>query len=221
MIAEADMTDDAGMDEDASIDVRQAAVILRQARERAQRELAVRRPVLFLTWGLVVLAGYGTLWLSVRGQHPFRGPAVPAILVPGALFLIAAVVTARFIDRASSGIGGPSVLQRGIFVLALAAGGFAVDIFIHAAASHAGVDRPLVVLAGAAAPLLVVGLVFVASCAVNGVLDWPRLALGLWLLAVAAEGAWAGPVTYLAVCALAGGGGIVLMAGIEPLLRRS
>lgn len=52
-------------------------------------------------------------------------------------------------------------------------------------------------------------------------LDWPRLALGLWLLAVAAEGGWAGPVTYLAVIALAGGGGIMLMAAIEPVLRRA
>lgn len=215
------MKDDAGMDGDAAIDVQQAAVILQQARERAQRELAVRRPVLFLTWGLVVLVGYGALWLSVRGQHPLHGPTVPALLTFGALFLIAAVITARFIDRASSGVGGQSVLQRGIFVLALAVGGFAADIFIHAAATHAGTDRTLVVLFGAAAPLLVVGLVFVASCAVNGVLDWPRLALGLWLLGVAAEGAWAGPVTFLAVCALAGGGGILLMAGIEPLLRRS
>lgn len=220
MNAGADMKDDAGMDEDAAIDVQQAAVILRQARERAQRELAVRRPVLFLTWGLVVLVGYGALWLSVRGQHPFHGPTVPAILTLGALFLIAAVITARFIDRASSGVGGPSVLQRGIFALALVVGGFALDVFIHAA-SRASTDRPLVVLFGAAAPLLVVGLVFVASCAVNGVLDWPRLAVGLWLLGVAAEGAWAGPVTYLAVCALAGGGGILLMAAIEPLLRRS
>ena len=52
-------------------------------------------------------------------------------------------------------------------------------------------------------------------------LDWPRLALGLWLLAAAAAGAWTGPVTNLAVCALAGGGGILLMAAIEPRLRRS
>jgi hypothetical protein len=74
---------------------------------------------------------------------------------------------------------------------------------------------------GAAAPLLVAGVVFVASCAVNGVLDWPRLVLGLWLLAVAAYGGWAGPVTYLAVIALAGGGGIMLMAAIEPLLRHA
>ena len=220
MKAGADMKDDAGMDEAAGMDVQQAAAILRQAREQAQRELAVRRPVLFITWGLVVLIGYGALWLSVRGQHPFHGPTTPAVLTLAALFVAAVVITAWVVDRATSGVGGPSVLQRGIFVLALAAGGFALDIFLHAV-SQPGTDRTLLVQLAAAAPLLVVGLVFVASCAANGVLDWPRLAVGLWLLAVTAEGAWAGVVTYLAVCALAGGGGILLMAAVEPWLRRS
>jgi hypothetical protein len=213
------MKDGAGMGESAGLDVQQAAAIMRQARERAQRELAVRRPVLFITWGLVVLIGYGALWLSVRGQHPFHGPPTPAVLTLAALFVAAVVITAWVVDRATSGVGGPSVLQRGIFVLALAAGGFALDIFLHAVAP--GSDRALVVQLAAAAPLLVVGLVFVASCAANGILDWPRLALGLWLLAVAAEGAWAGVVPYLAVCTLAGGGGILLMAAVEPWLRRS
>jgi hypothetical protein len=68
--------------------------------------------------------------------------------------------------------------------------------------------------------MLVAGLVFTASSAITARPDWPRLALGLWLLAVAAGGAWAGPVTNLAVCALAGGGGILAMAAIEPRLRR-
>ena len=220
MNAGADMKDDAGIDEAAGMDVQQAAVILRQARERARRELAVRRPLLFVTWGLVVLAGYGVMWLSVRGQHPFHGPTVPSIVTAAALVLAAAVYTAWATDRATRGIGGPSLLQRGSFVLALAAGGFTLGNFTRAVA-HAGAGRPLVALIGAAAPLLVVGLVFVASCAVYGSLDWPRLALGLWLLAVAAGGAWGGPVTNLAVYALAGGGGILLMAVIEPGLRRS
>lgn len=220
MNAGAEMKDDTGIDEAAGMDVQHAAVIMRQARERARRELAVRRPVLFVAWGLALLAGYGALWLSVRGQHPFVGPTAPAIVTLVALSLVATIVTVWVVDRASSGVGGPSVLQRGSFVLALAAGGAALAIF-KLAVSHAGADRPVVALIGAAAPLLVAGLVFVASCAINGILDWPRLALGLWLLAVAAEGAWAGPVTYLAVCALAGGGGILLMAAIEPLLRRS
>lgn len=220
MNAGAEMKDDTGIDEAAGMDVQHAAVIMRQARERARRELAVRRPVLFVAWGLALLAGYGALWLSVRGQHPFVGPTAPAIVTLVALSLVATIVTVWVVDRASSGVGGPSVLQRGSFVLALAAGGAALAIF-KLAVSHAGAGRPVVALIGAAAPLLVAGLVFVASCAINGILDWPRLALGLWLLAVAAEGAWAGPVTYLAVCALAGGGGILLMAAIEPLLRRS
>jgi hypothetical protein len=193
---------------------------MRQAPQQAQGEPAVRRPLLFVTWGLVVLAGYGVMWLSVRGQHPFHGPAAPAIVTAAGLVLTAAVFTAWATDRATRGIGGRSLLQRGTFVLALAAGGSTLGNFTRAVA-HAGAGPPLVALIGAAAPLLVVGLVFVASCAIYGSLDWPRLALGLWLLAVAAGGAWAGPVTNLAVYALAGGGGILLMAIIEPGLRRS
>jgi hypothetical protein len=214
MNTEADMKDDAGMD------VQQATAVLRQARERARRELAVRRPLLFVIWGLVALAGYGVMWLSVRGQHPFHGPAVPSIVTVAALAVVAAVFTAWATDRATSGIGGPSLRLRGTFVLALAAGGITLGNFTRALA-HAGADRPLIVMIGTAAPLLVVGLVFVATCATYGSLDWPRLALGLWLLAVAAGGAWGGPVTNLAVYALAGGGGILLMAALEPALRRS
>ncbi|HEY6278373.1 MAG TPA: hypothetical protein VIX86_18810 [Streptosporangiaceae bacterium] len=216
----ADMKDGADTDGTAGMDVQAAAAIMAQAHERARRELAVRRPVLFLAWGLVVLVGYGAMWLSVRGQHPFHGPTAPAIATLVGLFLLAAVMTVWFVDRATSGIGGPSTLQRGIFVLALAAGAFALVVEKNTL-SYAGAGRPVVALFGAAIPLLVTGLVFVASSAINARLDWPRLALGLWLLAVAAEGAWSGPVTYLAVCALAGGGGILLMAAVEPRLRRS
>jgi hypothetical protein len=191
---------------------------MRQAPQQAQGEPTVRRPLLFVTWGLVVLVGYGVMWLSVRGQHPFHAPTVPSIVTVAALVLIATVYTVWAVDRAS-GASARTVPQRGSFVLAVVAGGLALKIVIHAVA-HAGADRPLVALIGGAAPLLVVGLVFVASSAVNGTLDWPRLALGLWLLAVAAGGAWAGPVTNLAVYALAGGGGILLMAATEPGLRR-
>jgi hypothetical protein len=214
------MKDGADMDEAAGMDAQRAAVIMQQARQRARRELAVRRPVLFVTWGLVVLVSYGALWLSVRGQHPYHGPAGAWLVLLPVLFVTAAFVTAQVVDRATSGVGGVSVLQRGIFVLSLFAG-FAVLEIEKQALSYAGASRPLVALFGEAIPLLVTGLVFVASSAINASLDWPRLVLGLWLLVVAAGGAWAGPVTNLAVCALAGGGGILLMAAIEPRLRRS
>jgi len=213
------MKDDAGMDEAAGLDAQGAAVIMQQAREQALRQLRVRRPVLFATWGLVVLVGYGAMWLSVRGQRPFHGPGA-MLLLAFLLFVLGAAVTAQVVDRATSGVGGPSALQRGIFVLALVAGFAALEIEKQALA-YAGASRALAALLGEAIPLLAVGLVFVASSAINGMLDWPRLALGLWLLAVAVGGAWAGPATNLAVCALAGGGGILLMGAIEPRLRRS
>jgi hypothetical protein len=71
----------------------------------------------------------------------------------------------------------------------------------------------------AAAPMLSGGLVLLASSAVR--LDWSTLALGVWLLAVAAGGTWAGPVTILAVYALAGGGGFLAIVLVKALPRHT
>jgi len=204
----------------AGLDAQGAAAIMQEARERARHELAVRRPVLFVSWGLALLVGYGAMWLSVRGQGTYHVPAWPTLLLTFLLFVVAATITAQVVDRATSGVGGSSALQQGIFCLSLAAG-FAVLEIEKQALAAAGASLPVAALFGQAIPLLVTGLVFVTRSAVNTRVDWPRLALGLWLLAVAAGGAWAGPVTNLAVIALAGGGGILLMAAIEPRLRRS
>lgn len=218
------MNEDSGtknMDDAAPVlDPPGAAVILQQARDRARRELAVRRPVLFLIWGVTVFAGYGAMWLSVRGQHPYQGPAWPTLMLAFLLFLTAAAASANVVDRAASGVGGRSELQRGIFALAMVAGFAALEVEKQALAT-AGAGRPVTALFGQAIPLLVAGLVLLASSATATRLDWPRLAIGGWLLAVAAGGAWAGVVSSLAIYALAGGAGIALMAVIEPVLRRS
>jgi hypothetical protein len=217
------MNEDSGtknVDEAPVLDPQGAAVILQQARDRARRELAVRRPVLFLIWGVVVFVGYGAMWLSVRGQHPYAGPAWPTLLLAFLLVVTAAGASANVVDRAASGIGGRSELQRGIFALAVLAGVAALEIEKQALAT-AGASRPVTALFGQAIPLLVAGLVLLASSATATRLDWPRLVIGGWLLAVAAGGAWAGVVSGLAVYALAGGAGIALMAVIEPVLRRS
>jgi hypothetical protein len=160
------------------------------------------------------------MWLSVRGQHPFHGPAWQALLLSFLLLLIALIVTAQVVDWAASGVGGRSDLQRGIFALAVVAG-YAALLLEKTAMGSAGASRPVQAVLGATAPMLAAGLVFVATSAVAARLNWARLAVGLWLLAVAAGGAWGGPVTTFAVCALAGGGGVLLMAIIEPRLRRS
>ena len=220
MNEEAGATSAPGSGEAVGLDAQGAAVIMQQARERAGSELRIRRPVLFLTWGLALLIGYGAMWLSVRGQHPYHEPAWPTLGLALLLFVIAAGITAQVVDRAASGVGGRSEVQRWILVLAMVAGAAALEIE-KTAMGNAGASRPVQAMLGATAPMLVAGLVLVASSASTGRLDWPRLAVGIWLLAVAAASVWNGPVTTLAVCALAGGGGILLMAAIEPRLRRS
>ena len=219
MNEEAGLDQGRGVGEAPGLDARNAMIMMQDAQQRAQRELRVRRPLLFLIWGLVVLVSYGAMWLSVRGQQPYQGPAWEPLLLAVLLLLAAAGVTANVVDWAASGVGGRSDWRRGIFVLSLAAG-FAALESEKQALWHAGASRPVVALFGQAIPLLAAGLVFVVSSASPARLDWTRLALGLWLLAVAASGAWTGPVANLAVCALAGGGGILLMAVIEPRLRR-
>src|SRR6516162_5059643 len=112
----------------AVMDTQGAAVIMQQAREQAGRELRVRRPVVFVTWGLVLLIGYGAMWLSVRGQQPYTGPAWETLLLAFLLVLAAAAITAQVVDRAASGVGGRSEVRRGIFVLALTGGFAALEI---------------------------------------------------------------------------------------------
>jgi hypothetical protein len=206
--------------EPVSMDARGAAVIVQQASERARRELAVRRPVLFAIWGLVVLIGYGAMWLTCRDQHVYRGPDGWTLLLALLLFLAAAGASANVVDAAASGVTGRSELQRWIFVLALAAGFIAMESE-RLAIRHAGASLTVQSLYGQALPLLIAGMVFVATSAVTSRLNWPRLIIGCWLLLVAGGSTWASPETGLAVCALAGGGGILAMGAIEPRLRRS
>src|SRR5262245_23087196 len=181
------MNETAGTAGGDGLDARGAAAIMQQAGERARRELHVRRPVVFVTWGLAVLVSYGAIWLSVRGQRPYAGPPWETLLLAFLLLVTAAFVTANVVDRAASGVGGRSELQRGIFCLALAAGFAALEI-VKQALWQAGASHALAALLGQAIPMLVAGLVLVASSALASRADWPRLALGLWLLAVAAGG---------------------------------
>jgi hypothetical protein len=214
------MRDGSDTGEAVNLDAQGAAVIVQQAGERARRELAIRRPVLFVIWGLVVLIGYGTMWLTARDQHAYHGPAGWTLLLDLLLIVAAAGASANVVDSAASGVTGRSELQRWTFALALAVGYAALESE-KLALRHAGADITQQSLFGQAVPLLLTGLVCLATAASTRTLNWPRLIIGCWLLAVAGSGVWAGPADSLAVCAFAGGGGILLMAAIEPRLRRS
>jgi hypothetical protein len=211
------MKQDADSGNGAGMDVNEAAAILQDTTERAQRALIVRRPVVFAVWGLAWLVADGAIWLSVRDQHPYSGPTPASLVVLMIAAAAAAAITTVLVGRAGSGVGGWTVLQRRIFLLSYLSGYIAM-FTLEAAIDHAGASRAVLGVYGAAAPILLAGLVIAASSALN--LDWSVFGLGIWLLAVAAGSGFAGPVGVWAVSALAGGAALLVMAA-TGLRRRS
>jgi hypothetical protein len=199
------------------MDVQEAARIMQEAGERAHREFRLGHRGSFIAWGVILLLGYGTMWLVVRGQHPFHGTnpgAFAAVTLLATGSALAAVAQAR----AESGVGGASSRRRRIYYLSLIAG-LAGMFILEGALARADAGRAVIGVFEAAAPILVAGLFYLFSSALR--LDWPVAALGIWLIAVAAGGAFAGPVGIWVVGSLAGGLAFLLVAAFGPMLRHA
>ena len=211
----AGMDEAADMDDGAPMGAAQAAVIMQEAGQRARRQLRVSHRATFTIWGLGLLLGYGSMWLTVRGQHPFHGPE-PAAFAAVALIGTASVMAGVAEARADSGVGGLSAVRRRVHFLAVLAG-LAAMFALEGALAHAGADRAVIGVFEASAPILVAGLFYLTTSTVW--LDWPVFGLGIWLVVVAAAGGFAGPAGVWGVDALAAGLAYLLMAAIEPWLR--
>jgi hypothetical protein len=219
----ADTTGGAGMNEAAATDdgspmgAAEAAAIIREAGQRARQEFRVSHRVTFTIWGLGLLLGYGALWLAARGQRPFHGPD-PAAFATVVLLANASAAAGLLSARADTGVGGLSAVRQRIHFLSVLAGLGAV-FTLEGALVHAGAGRPVIGVFEASAPVLVAGLFYVITSAVW--LDWPVLGLGIWLIVVAAAGGFAGPAGVWGVDALAAGLAFLLIAVIDPWVRRS
>lgn len=213
----AGMTNGAEMDDGTGMDAHSASVIVQEARARAEHELTINSPAIFAAWALVYLLGYGSVWLSVRGQRPYQAPEGWAIALLIVLAAMALAVTAGVTDRAVSGVGGVSALRRRVYYLSLAAGWLGV-IVMQAALRSDGVSRGAIGVFAASSPILVAGVVLVAGTAAW--LNWYMFGLGIWLIAVAAFSGFAGPAGAWAVDALAVGLPFLLMAGARLVRGR-
>lgn len=93
--------------EDQDMSAQEAAAVVQDARARARKELVISAPLVYAAWGLVWLLGYGAMWLSVRGQHPYAGPSGVSI---AAVFVLAGFAVAILIiaNKAAAGIDGRS-----------------------------------------------------------------------------------------------------------------
>jgi hypothetical protein len=200
---------------DQHISVRQAAAVVEDARARARRELVICAPLVYAAWGLTVLLGYGAMWLSARGQHPYTGPSGGSIAVVLGLAALAVTVVVVMISKTVAGIDGRSARYRGIIPRTYATG-YLILLCVQVAVEGSVSTRTFAVVAFAG-PLLLAGLTYLLAAALR--LDRTAFALGAWLVIVGVSCAWQGPAAILATCALAGGGAFLLMAVTKTGLR--
>ena len=58
------------------LDPREAARLLAETEREARRQFNLSPQWINVVMGAVILVAYGSLWLSTRGQHPYRGRAL-------------------------------------------------------------------------------------------------------------------------------------------------
>jgi hypothetical protein len=177
-----------------TFDPQQAAALLDQTTRQARRKFAPSPPWLLATRAVLVLAALGSIWLSVRGQHPYRGPTaadIPVLIVFVVVNFTATVAVRR---HATAGVSGRSRFTQGEIALLVAA--FVAAVIAMTALGAAGVSfawYPTTVL-------VIPGLVWAAMSAARA--NWRELATGVALVAMGIVGALAGAAGSWAVAAV-------------------
>ena len=172
----------------------QAAALLDQTTQQARRKFQPSPPWLLATRAVMVLAALVAIWLSVRGQHPYRGPTAADIPVLVAFIVVNFAATVAVRRRATAGVSGRSRFSQGeIIVLVLA---FAAALVVMAVLGAAGVSfawYPTSVL-------VIPGLAWAAIAAARA--NWLSFGTGLALVVLGVVGAFAGPAGSWAVAAV-------------------
>ncbi len=187
-------TDDIATSDDGGggLDPREAARLLEQTRREAKRRFDMRSPLLSLLGAAVVLCAFGALWLSVRGQHPYKGPTAAGLLVMYGILVCWISVVVRANRRAMAGLSGRSVRQQRAFGAAVVTALVAVSVF-QGVLKHDGVSNAIVYgIYPPTAQLIVLGALGAALQADRE--DWLGFGVAIAVMLVAAGSAFAGPV---------------------------
>jgi hypothetical protein len=174
-----------------ALEPREAARLLEKTRREAERRLALTSPALSALGAAVVLVALGAAWLSVRGQHPYKGPSGAGLAVMYGVLAAWIVVVVKFRGRATSGVSGRSIRQQRAFAAVVVVALVGVSVYQGRLKSE-GVS--LGVVYGTyplTAQLIVLGTAGAAMEAARQY--WPGFGVALAVIVVATAGAFAGP----------------------------
>jgi hypothetical protein len=218
MNEEPDMHEITTVDEGGELDPRAAVTLLEQTTRRAKRQFEFPSALLSLIQAAAVLAAYGAVWLSVRGQDPYTGPSLTAIAELYVFVTVAVIAATWDVRRATAGVSGRSSRQRWIRALALVPAFLCVYVLMGAL-RYDGFSTAIVYgIIPAAGPLIVVGAVLAGDAGARE--DLPMLGVAVAVIAVGAGSAFAGPsgvwgVAGVGICAV-----VLCRAIVQVWLRR-
>jgi hypothetical protein len=177
-----------------NFDPQQAAALLDQTTQQARRKFQPSPPWLLVTRAVMVLAALGAIWLSVRGQHPYRGPTAADIPVLVAFIVVNFAATVAVRRHATAGVSGRSRFSQGeITALVLA---FVASVVAMVGLGAAGVNFATY----PTSVLVIPGLAWAVLMAARA--NWRGLATGLAIVVIGIVGAFAGPAGAWAVAAV-------------------
>jgi hypothetical protein len=213
------MNDTTTVDEGDELDPRAAATLLETTTKRARRQFEFPSPLLSVIQAAAVLAAYGAVWLSVRGQNPYTGPSLTAVAELYVFVTVAVIAATWDIRRATAGVSGRSSRQRWTRALPFVAAYLAVYVLMGAL-RYDGFSTAIVYgIIPAAGPLIVVGAALAGDAAARE--DWQVLGIAVVVIALGAGAAFAGPSGVWGVVGVGLFAVVVCQAIVQAWLRRA
>ena len=205
-------------DDEGELDPEQAARLIEETSREAKRQFGYwQSPWYTLAAAAIWLAIYGTLWLSVRGQHPYKGPTGWALLTIFSLIAVAAIVGSIVTRprRARQGVSGRS-RRRETYLGAAMGSAYIAAVVFQGALRYLGVSWAIVY---GVYPAVVSPIVLVAAGGVFAAVreDVQTLRVAIAVIAVLAGSAFAGPI---GVWLYAGVGGCVVVLALAAIQFR-
>ncbi|HET6870846.1 MAG TPA: hypothetical protein VFH80_33350 [Solirubrobacteraceae bacterium] len=186
-----DIDDAAASDPEDTFDPNEAAELLDQTTRSAHHRLDLTSPLLSLLGAAAAVAALGAVWLSVRSQHPYKGPTAAGLAVMYGILVCWIATLATFRRRALSGRSGRTVRQQRAWGAAIVTALVAVSV-VQGALHHYGVSNAIVYgVYPVTAQLIVMGAVAAGYQA--AVEDWPGFGVAMAVMVVATASAFAGP----------------------------
>lgn len=183
---------------------------------RQQRRVGAQRgaevPLLLMGWGIAWAAGFLSLFAEASSRERSGPPSIGVVIAVAALF-VGAVALSGFVGaRAGRGTRGTrAAAVTGIVYGNLWWVGIAAIALVGLGLRSAGLPAGLLWVLYPVLFTVYCGVMFVA-----GGLLWPAppmIALGGWMLLVGVSGAFVAAPGHLLFLGVAGGGGLVAVAG--------